>query len=223
MATEKAICYANLNSFNCAADVTDEQMRSFFEKQNTAESSLVDVIIDRYEDEKAYSKRDGWNKVVEACKENKVSLIVVPAMAMLSVSPLEVIRIVQEIRDEYRVDFYFMLEGISADKGTSVATLQMQAMLYEAKEQQSRTEKAMRELFREVTGGNDKPSAVPVYVDDEQYAKLEKVAHNYGLSTREMISALVTFAIVPQSKVALEEHVFGVEPPKPKRGRPSKI
>lgn len=80
MTTDKIICYANLNSFNSAADVTIEQMHSFFEKQNTAEATLVDVIIDRCEDEKAYSKRDGWNRVVEACKENKVSLIVVPAM-----------------------------------------------------------------------------------------------------------------------------------------------
>lgn len=90
MEATKIICYANLNSFNSATDVTDEQMRYFFEKQNTTEATLVDVIIDRYEDEKAYSKRDGWNKVVEACKENKVSLIIVPAMSMLSVSPIEV-------------------------------------------------------------------------------------------------------------------------------------
>lgn len=223
MEATKIICYANLNSFNSATDVTDEQMRSFFEKQNTDESTLVDVIIDRYEDEMAYSKRDGWNKVVEACKENKVSLIVVPAMSMLSLSPIEVIRVVKEIRDEYRVDFYFMLEETSADKDSSVAALQIQAMLCEAKDQQKKTEKTMRELFREVTGRDDKPSAVPVYVDDVQYAKLEKVAHNYGLSTREMIAALFTFAIVPQSRVALEEHVFGVAPPKPQRGRPTKI
>lgn len=223
MEATKIICYANLNSFNSAADVTDEQMHSFFEKQNTAEATLADVIIDRCEDEKAYSKRDGWNKVVEACKENRVSLIVVPAMSMLSLSPIEVIRAVKEIRDEYRVDFYFMLEGISADKDSSVAALQMQAMLCDAKEQQKKTEKAMRELFREVTGRDDKPSAVPVYVDDEQYAKLEKVAHNYGLSAREMITALFTFAIVPQSKVALEEHVFGIDPPKTQRGRSSKV
>ena len=222
MTTIKTICYANLNSFNSAADVTDEQMRSFFEKQNKDTTAIVDVIIDRYEDEKGYTKREGWKKVVEACKENKVSLIIVPAMSMLSVSPLEVIRIVQEIRDEYRVDFYFMLEGISADKDTSVAGLQMQAMLCEAKEHQRKTEKSMRELFKEVTGKADKPSAIPVYVYDEQYAKLDKVAHNYGLSARERIAALLKFAIVPQSKLALEEHVFGVDPPKPKRGRPSK-
>lgn len=223
MSRIKAICYANLNSFNSASDITDDHMRSFLEGYNSdGIGEIIDVIIDRYKDEMPYSQRDGWGKVVEACKDNKVSLIIVPAMSMLSVSPLEVVQIVHDIKDEYRVNFCFMLEGISTENDTSVAGLKIQAMLCEAKERQKKNEKAMRDRFNEVIGMDDKPSAVPVYIDDEQYAKLEKVAHDYGLSTREMISALLTFAIVPQSKIALEEHVFGIDPPKPMRGRPSK-
>ena len=169
-----------------------------------------------------YSQRDGWNKIVEACKENQVTMIIVPAMAMLAANPIEVVELVRNTKDEYSVDFYFMLEGIGTETDASASGLKIQAMLCEARERQRKNEKMMRDRFNKVIGMDDKPSAVPVYIDDEQYEKLEKVAHAYGLSTREMISALLTFAIVPQSKTAMEQHIFGIDPPKPMRGRPSR-
>lgn len=219
MEKPKVIGYANLNCFNSASDITEDHMRSFFEGQNSdGIGVIVDVVIDRYKDEMHYAQRNGWNKIVEACKENKVSMIIIPTMSMLSVNPIEVVEIVRDIKDEYSVDFYFMLEGIGTETDVSASGLKIQAMLCEAKERQRKNEKMMRDRFNEAIGTDDKPSAVPVYIDDEQYAKLEKVSHAYGLSTREMISALLTFAIVPQSRAALEEHVFGIDPPKPIRG-----
>lgn len=215
----KVIGYANLNSFNSTSEVTEEHMRSFFEGENSdGIGEIIDVVIDRYKDEIPCSQRDGWNKVVEACKNNQVSLIVVPAIAMLSVSPIDVLRIAREFKDAYHVDFYFMLEEIGTENDDDIVGLHVQTKLWEEKERQIKTERSMRKLFRRVTGKDDRPSAVPVYVDDEQYAKLEKVSHAYGLSTREVISALFTFAIVPQNKPAMEQHIFGIDPPKPLRG-----
>lgn len=218
----KTICYANLNSFNSAAGVTDIHMRQFFEKQETSlTAEFVDVIIDRYNDEVPLDKRDGWTKLVQTCQENKVDVIAVPCISMFTVAPGEIPAIIADLKAVANVDIYFIREGISTIKEEAMMALQFHLMILQEYMQIEKREKAMKELFRKVTGMPCEPSAALVPVDNEQNKKAEELARKYGMSIRELVSALLTFATVPQNKVAFEDHILGIDPPKPMRpGRP---
>ena len=223
MGMYKTLCYANLNSFNSAEGITDEQMQKFFERQfNDMSGKVVDVIIDRYNDDVSLEKREGWAKVIQACRDERTDLIVVPSITMLTVAPGEVISIVEDMKHDFRIDFYFIRENISTSKEEYRMGLQFHLVILQEYMQIRKKEEALRELFKEVTGMASEPSAVPVLVDKEQYDKAHQLAHCYGMSVRELVSALLTFSTIPQNKVAFEEHILGIEPPKEvsKRGRP---
>lgn len=223
MQRDRTLWYANLNSFNSSAGITDEQMCAFFESMFGDNScNTVGVVIDRVDDEIPLSKREGWSRVRSACQEGTVDLIFVPSISMMTVSPGDVSYIIESMKREFGVNFYFIHDSISTVKEGTDIGLQLHLMTLQSRMEMKKKEDAMRDLFRKVTSLPDTPSAVPVYVDDVQYKKAEKLAHAYGMSVRELMSALISFSTIPQNKVAFEEHILGIEPQKQHRGRPSK-
>lgn len=160
MSDIKTICYANLNSSNSAAGISDLHMRLFFEKQETSlTAEFVDVIIDRYDDDVPLGKREGWAKVIKTCKEKKVNIIAVPSISMLTVAPGEIPGIITDVRTMSDVDFYFIREAISTIKEDAMLALQFHLMLMQENMQIEKRENAMRKLFQEVNGIPGEPSA----------------------------------------------------------------
>lgn len=223
MESKKIICYANLNSFNSSTGVTDEQMHCFFAKYfEKSDAEIVDVIVDRCKDETPIKERSGWKKLTERCKEQKIRLVVIPTVQMLGASAITIIDITKEFDYLYGTNIYAILEEFDTNDGQFRQKAELYATIqYNSNCMKQRVLK-IRDVFFKATGIEGVPSAVPVYVDYDQYIKVEKVAHDYGLSMREFLSSLLTFASVSRQVPELEDHLFGLEHPKPTRGRPPK-
>lgn len=215
MDKNRTIYYANLNSFNSATGITDTHMRLFFERASEGFAGcVVDVIVDRYEDDVPLNKRTGWKKIIQACADGKVDCITVPSISMLTVAPGELSLLISDTKSDFNVHFYFILENIFTFKEEAMLALQFYFTLLQEYMQMRKKEEAMRIAFLEATGMSCYPSAKLVPVDREQYGKAEDLARKYGMTVRELVSELLTFATVPQNKVALEDHILGIDPPK---------
>ena len=142
---------------------------------------------------------------------------------MLTTAPGEISLLINDMKDDFNVNFYFIHEGISTLREDAMLALQFHLTILHEHMQMKKKEEAMRVAFQEATGIPSEPSAKLVPVDQEQHGKAEDLAHKYGMTVRELVSALLTFATVPQNKVAFEDHILGIDPPKPIRpGRPKK-
>ena len=224
MDKKRIIYYANLNSFNSAAGITDTHMRLFLERSNEGFAGcVVDVIVDRYEDDVPLNKRTGWEKVIQACADGKVDCIAVPSISMLTVAPGEISLLISDTKADFNVHFYFMLENIATFKEEAMLTLQLYFTLLQEYMQMRKKQEAMRIAFLDVTGISCYPCGKLVPVDPKLHGKAEDLARKYGMTVRELVSELLTFATIPQNKVAFEDHILGIDPPKPVRpGRPKK-
>lgn len=85
---KRVICYANLNCFNSPDNITDEHMQKFFiealrEMPNRPALEVVDIIVDRYAPDIYYKQREGWQKLLEICKNDVVDTIIVPTSQMV--------------------------------------------------------------------------------------------------------------------------------------------
>lgn len=225
MESKKVIGYANLNSFNSPNGITNEQMGSFIEKYyEDANIELVDVIVDHCEDTVPLKKRAGWNTLEEKCSEQNVDYVVIPTIQMLGVSVDPILEVSKEFDKKFGTAICAIYEDLAGnderfrDKVFSYATVRFNQDMLNKKALK------MRDVFFRATGIESVSSAVPVYVDYDQYLKAEKVAHDYGLSMRELISTLLTSATLAKNVPILAKELLGIEQEKPmsNRGRPSK-
>ena len=223
MESKKVIGYANLNSFNSPNGITIEQMGSFIEKYyEDANIKLLDVIVDHCEDTVPLKKRAGWNTLEEKCSEQKVDYVVIPTIQMLGVSVDPILEVSKEFDEKFGTAICAIYEDLAGNDEQFKSKVVFYETVRFNQEMLNKKALKMRDVFFRATGCEDVGSAVPVYIDYDQYIRAEKVAKNYGLSMREMISTLLTTASLSRDVPILAEEIFGIERPKPMRGRPTR-
>lgn len=212
----RTLYYTNLNSFNGSAGITDDHMRTYFEKTyKSFTNCIVDTVIDRYEYDVPLSKRTGWKRVIHACTEGKVDSIVVPSITMLSVAPGDILFITNDMKSKFNVEFCFICEGIFTYKEESRTELQSKLFILQEWIQMEKKKKTMRKIFHEITGISSDPCAESVSISYNLYEKAENLARWYGMTVRGLVSTLLAFITLPQNKAVFEDHILGIKPAKP--------
>lgn len=215
METKRIVCYANINSFNSPEGVTDEHMCSFFEHYFKESSvTIVDVIVDRYENNKPLSKREGWKRVVAICEARCADCVVVPSTQMFEPAVSALVDLVKEFDFKYRIGFAFLLENIAEGGEQFLNLIQLQATIMSWQGFINKNADKMRRKFYEATGLNGEASAKPVYVDYALYDVVEKKAREYGDCVDDLVRYLLKFATDPANEDVVDRYVYGVEPTK---------
>lgn len=181
---KRVICYANLNCFNSPDNVTDEHMQKFFvealrEMPNRHALEVVDIIVDRDAPDVYYKQREGWQKLLEICKNDVVDTIIVPTVQMVVQGIVDIVELFRDMRSTYDCDLYFMYEQIASSDNEREMQLQFFALIEEHKINLKKTERKLRGHFYNATQTNREISAVPVLLDNKVYEKAERFARNY--------------------------------------------
>lgn len=189
---KRVICYANLNSFNSPDNVTDEHMRKFFvealrEMPNRPALEVVDIVVDRYAPDVYYKKREGWQKLLEICKNDVVDTIIVPTVQMVTKGIVDIVELFRDMRSTYDCDLYFMYEQIASSKQESEMQLNFFAVVEEEKNNLKKAERKLRGQFYDATQINREISAVPVLLDNKVYEKAERFARDYGCDVQSLL------------------------------------
>lgn len=223
MDSQKIICYANLNSFNSPKGVTDSHMQQFFNSYyQESNAEIVAVFVDHSRDTTTLQNREGWKKLKQICKEQKVDCIVVPSLKMLGGAINDLINLSKEFDYKYGTSFYIMHEDIGGSDDRFRLLLDYHATLMYEQDLLKKNELKMREKFYNATGLNGEQSAVPVLIDYDLYHAAEAKAKEFGDSVDALVHYHLQFASDPANKAIVEKHVYGIEQPKSKRGRPKK-
>lgn len=189
---KRVICYANLNCFNSPENVTDEHMQKFFiealrEMPNRPALEVVDIIVDRYAPDIYYKKREGWQRLLEICKNDVVDTIVVPTVQMVTKGIVDIVELFRDVRSTYDCDLYFMYEQISSSDKERELQFQFFAVMEEHKNNLKKAERKLRGHFYDATQINREISAVPVLLDNKVYETAERVARDYGCDVQSLI------------------------------------
>lgn len=218
MENARAICYANLNSKNSSHEVTDEVMEQFFRKSyENGNNEIIQIVIDRCNTEIHYSKRKGWQHVLDICKDGTINTLIVPSFRMVAPQYGDLIDLIRELQ-KYSVNVWFIYEEISTEGKDATTLISFQAMVEEQYERLRYNEEKLRKQFESVTGcPAGLPSAKTVKIDDFLYKKANKVASIFGDEVEEMIESLLIFAINPQNEDRLAQMLGSREERKPKR------
>ncbi len=198
------ICYANLNCFNCPENITDEHMENYFTKvlkdtPNRASLKIVDVIIDRYNPDTHYTKRKGWQKVIELCHEYSVDTIVVPASSMITSGMVDIVELIKEMRNSFDCDMHFMYEQFNSSSNDSEIKIQFFAVNESYREQLKESERKLRGNFYDANHINQEISAVPILVDNKVYEQIEKFARNYGENVQTILNWFLEVLVKPDN------------------------
>lgn len=189
---KKVICYANLNCFNSPDNVTDEHMEKFFiealrEMPNRPALEIVDIIVDRYAPDIYYKQREGWQKLLEICKNDVVDTIVVPTVQMVTKGIVDIVELFRDMRSTHDCDLYFMYEQIASSDNEREMQLQFFAVMEEHKINLKKAERKLRGHFYDATQINREISAVSVLLDNKVYEKAERFARDYGCDVQSLI------------------------------------
>ena len=201
---KKVICYANLNCFNCPDNITDEHMQNFFiqalkETPSRPDLELVDVIIDRCNPDIRYTKREGWQKVIESCNEGSVDMVVIPATSMLTSGIVDILELLKEMRNSFNCDLHFMYEQLDTFDKELESQIQFFAMNEEYRERLKKNERKLHGNFYEANHINQEISAVPILVDNKVYEQIEKFARNYGEDVQTIMNWFLEVLVKPDN------------------------
>lgn len=189
---KRVICYANLNSFNSPDNVTDEHMRKFFvealrEMPNRPSLEVVDIVVDRYAPDVYYKKREGWQKLLEICKNDVVDTIIVPTVQMVTKGIVDIVELFRDMHSTYDCDMYFMYEKIGSSEKECEMLLSFFATVEQENNELKKSERKLRGHFYDATQINREISAVPVLLDNKVYEKAEKFARDYGCDVQSLL------------------------------------
>lgn len=202
----KVICYANLNCFNSSDMITDEHMKRYFGSIiNTEEHELVGVVIDRYNPEIYYDKRDGWKEVVSACESGAADMIMVPALSMVSPCLVDIASLIKELQFKYSSSIYFIRENICSAESDVQLKLQFHATMEDHLDGIKKFERKMRKEFFAVNEIDGEISAVPVLIDNKQYEKVEKFGRDFGIDAQGLIRWFYDTVIDPDNYELFEQ------------------
>ena len=202
----KAICYANLNSFNSPENITDEQMKAFFTAYITnTETEIVDIIIDRYLPDIFFAHRDGWRKIAELCRQEKIDLIIIPTVRMLATPLFDVFQANYDIKKMYGCEVRYLYENLCSIDENYDRQLQFFTCAEDELKKRNWRKNRLRSVFAEVTGITDESTAISVTIDAPQYRKIEEFARPYGANVDRIIKWFFDAIIEPKSYEKLDE------------------
>jgi len=212
MEKRKAICYANLNCKNASRDVTDEQMELYFRKFcSRTNVEPIQFVIDRYENGTYRTDKQGWNHLLKVCEEGTVELIVVPTYKMISHAFIDTLGTIREIKEKYKVSFYFIREKMCTAEADFETDYQLLMMVSDQMEYYKNNALEMRTDFQEATGHRaDESSAVKVQIDDKLYKKSCVISKDYGMHVEKLIEMFLEFATDSNKRNEFEK-IFGLD------------
>lgn len=201
---EKVICYANLNCFNSPDNVTDEHMQKFFIEAlqkipNKPALELIDIVIDRYTPNVHYMRREGWQKLLEICKNEKVDTIIVPTVQMVTQGFIDIVELFRNMRSTYDCDLYFMYEQIESSKEESEMLLNFIAVVEEEKNNLKKAERKLRGHFYDATQINREISAVPILIDNKIYEQMESFTRKFGEDVQTIMNWFFEVLVKPEN------------------------
>lgn len=202
----KVICYANLNSFNSPENITDEQMKAFFTAYITKpEIEVVDVIIDRDTPDVFFAHRDGWKKIAELCRQEKIELIIVPSVRMLATPLFDVFQANHDIKEMYKCDVCYLYENLCSADDDYNTQLQFFTFAEDELKKRKRRKTRLREVFAKATGMKDGSCAISVLIDAPQYRKVEEFAQPYGADVDKILKWFFDAIVEPKNYEKLDE------------------
>ena len=212
---KRVICYANLNSFNSPDNITDEHMKKFFiealtEIPNRPALEVVDVIVDRCAPEVYYKKRKGWQKLLEICEKDVIDTIIVPSTCMVTQGIVDIVDLFGDMRSTYDCNLYFMYEQIDSSVKESEMQLSFFSVVEQEKNNLKKVERKMRGHFYDATQINREICAVPVYIDNTIYEKVENFARDFGENPQTILNWFFEVLIKPENH-ELFEKIMGWE------------
>lgn len=201
---KRVICYANLNCFNSPDNITDEHMQKFFiealrEMPNRPALEVVDIIVDRYAPDIYYKQREGWQKLLEICKNDVVDTIIVPTSQMVTKGLVDIVELFRDMHSTYDCDLYFMYEQIASSEKENETLLHFFAVVEEEKNNLKKAERKLRGHFYDANHINREISAVPILIDNKIYEQMEKFTRNFGEDVQTIMNWFFEVLVKPDN------------------------
>lgn len=130
-------------------DVNKELMSAFI---NASLPYISVEVVDSFvepNNRKGFVNRWEWNTMMKRCQEEGVKLIVIPAIKMLSYYLLDAMDKAKQIKQEYGIDIYFMLEDIYTGAEDAKMKIEFHCVLQQQIEALENKKKVFRNTFNE--------------------------------------------------------------------------
>ena len=134
--------------------LTQEVLRSFFEKWFSAPGAIQVEIVEVFTDHiktKAVHNRIGWNQLLEAKEQGRFDMICIPSMKMLPPYPFNAFYIAQELSSgPYPVEILFMRENLLSSHPDFSDAFAFHATTENHIQRIKERERKLRKNFREI-------------------------------------------------------------------------